>query len=259
MSFFNVPSFEGCRVWITGASSGIGLAVAREFAARGCRVALSARRRETLEELAATFGEGQAIAVPLEVTYPESNRGAAARIAEAFGGLDIAFFSAGICEYHVRGEVDGAIFKRTMDINVTGMAYGIEAALPLLRQSHRPQIVGMSSTAGYRALPQSAAYGASKAAVNYLLASLRVDLLPEQIPVTVVFPGFVRTPMTENNRFSMPFLVDVARASRIIVDGVARQRHEVHFPKALSLGLKALGLLPSPVYTRIIGRLAGER
>src|SRR5208283_1068544 len=119
-----------------------------------------------------------------------------------------------------------------------GIANGIEAVLPVLRNSPHAQLVGMSSTLAYGPLPRAEAYGASKAAIRYLLEGLRIDLAAEHIPVSVVCPGFVKTPLTDRNDFPMPCLIGVEEAARRIVDGVAAQTAEIHFPKRFSLTYK---------------------
>ena len=243
------------RVWITGASSGIGRAVTVALAAQGCRVAVSARSRDALEELVAEVGEGRAFSVPLDVTDRQANLDAAKRIQERFGGLDIAVLNAGGCEFVNVRKLDSGAFDRMMRTNFQGMVYGIEAALPLLRESPHPLLAGMSSTAGYRGLPRAAAYGASKAAVRYMLESLRIDLLPEGIPVSIICPGFVRTPLTAHNDFPMPMIVDAGYAARCIVKGIARQAPVIAFPRALDVTLKLLGLFPSRLYARLFNAL----
>lgn len=250
----STQDFQGRRVWITGASSGIGRAVALELAGRGARVILSGRNRAALEQAAGKCGAG-AIPLPLDVTDRAANLQAAAAIRERAGGLDIAVLNAGTCEYVEARRFDSGVFERVMQSNFLGMVYGIEAVLPLLRQSSSPHLVGMSSTVAYGGLPRTEAYGASKAAIRYMLASLRIDLLPERIPVSVVCPGFVRTPLTDQNDFPMPFRIEAEAAARCIADGIAARRHEIHFPKRFSLPFKLLALLPSGLYTRLVGRM----
>ncbi len=245
--------FSGRRVWVTGASSGIGQAVAVELRRRGATVIASARNQEALEKLAADTGTH---ALPLNVTDRRATQEAAQSIQDRFGGLDVAVLNAGTCEYVDVRHFEAPLFERVMRTNFLSMVYGIEAMLPLLRESTCPHLVGMSSSAAYAGLPRAEAYGASKAAIRYLLDSLRVDLVSEQIPVSVICPGFVRTPLTDLNDFPMPFLVEVEDAARIIVDGIARYKYEIHFPKRLSLAFKLLGLLPHGLYTRLASRMA---
>ncbi len=171
------------------------------------------------------------------------------------GGLDIAFLNAGICEYVDVATFDSAVFERTMKTNFLSMVYGIEAMLPLLREGRQPQLIGMSSTVAYRGLPRAEAYGASKAAIKHLFESLQIDLQRDGIAVSVVCPGFVRTPLTDRNDFPMPFLVEVDEAARRIVDGIEARRPEIHFPKRFSIPFKLLALLPHRLYGALCSRM----
>ena len=243
------------RVWVTGASAGIGRAVVLELARRGARVVASARNEQALDELARDGGGDRVITLPLDVTDREANQRAAETIRQRLGGLDIAFFNAGTCEYVDVAKFDSAIFERTMQTNLLSMVYGIEAVLPLLRGGRMPQLVGMSSTVAYRGLPRTEAYGASKAAIKHLFESLQIDLLRDGIAVSVVCPGFVRTPLTDRNDFPMPFLVEAEEAARRIVDGIEARRPEIHFPKRFSIPYKLLALLPNRLYVALCSRM----
>lgn len=241
-------------VWITGASSGLGLAVAAELVSRGSRVAISARRESILNDLADRWGRENVLVVPLDVTDREANLEAVRKIESHFGRLDIAFLNAGTCEYLDVHAFDSALFERQIRTNFLSLVYGVEAALPALRRSPHGQIVGMSSTARYGGLPRAEAYGASKAAGAYFMESLRLDLLPDRIPVSVVSPGFVRTPLTDKNDFPMPMLMEPDRAARIIADGIEKQRKHIQFPLSFSLLLQLLSILPAGVYTQLMKR-----
>jgi len=243
-------SVEDRRVWVTGASSGIGRAVTIELARRGARVVASARNAAALEVLAEACGD-RVVALPLDVTDREANHRAVEEISRRLGGLDIAFFNAGTCEYVDMTKFDSAIFERTIRTNFLSIVYGIEAALPLLRHSPAAQLVGMSSTVAYRGLPRAEAYGASKAAIRNLFQSLQIDLSREAIRVSVVCPGFVRTPLTDRNDFPMPFRLDAGEAARRLVDGIEAGRPEIHFPRRFSVLFKAMALLPDRLYLRL--------
>jgi NAD(P)-dependent dehydrogenase (short-subunit alcohol dehydrogenase family) len=246
------------RVWVTGASSGIGRAVAIEFARRGCSVALSARNRSTLEDVARECLGRRAIVVPLDVTDLRANLEATGKIASELGGIDIAFLNAGTCEYIDARDFDAALCERVMRANFVGLANGIEAVLPVLRNSPHAQLVGMSSTVAFGPLPRAEAYGASKAAIRYLMESLRIDLRGEPVSITVVCPGFVKTPLTDRNDFPMPFLIGAEDAARIIVDGVAARQPEIDFPRRLSIPFKVAAMLPTPLYTRLAALITGH-
>lgn len=250
-----IQDFLNRRVWITGASSGIGHATALEFARRGAKVALSARRVTELQALARQCDPDKVLVVPLDVTSRKANAVAVDAITRAWGGLDIAFLNAGAGESNYVGRFDSGVFERMMSSNFLSIVYGIEAALPVLRKASYPHIVGMSSIASYAGMPQAAAYSASKAAVRNMLQGLRIDLRAEGIAVSTVCPGFVRTPMTDHARFPMPFLVEVDVAARTIVDGIAKRPEEIHFPTLFSWIMKALTSLPCGAYTRIMSKV----
>ncbi len=246
------------RVWVTGASAGIGRAVSVELVRRGARVIASARNDGALAGLARECGDDRVIALPLDVTDRQANQRAVDEIRRRWGTLDIAFLNAGTCEYVDVATFDCAPFERTMRTNFLSMVYGIEAVLPLLRQSPSAQLVGMSSTVAYGGLPRSEAYGASKAAIKHLFESLQADLFPEGISVSVVCPGFVRTALTDRNDFPMPFRIEAEEAARRIVDGIERRQPEIHFPKRFSLPFKLLTLLPSRLYMRLLSTMVTQ-
>lgn len=248
-------SVKDRRVWVTGASAGIGRAVVVELARRGAKVIASARNEEALNELANECEGNRVMVLPLDVTERQANLKAAEAIRQRFNGLDIAFFNAGTCEYVDMTKFDSALFERTMQTNFMSMVYGIEAVLPLLRASRDTQLVGMSSTVAYRGLPRAEAYGASKAAIKHLFESLQIDLRRERISVSVVCPGFVRTPLTDRNDFPMPFRVEVDDAARRIVDGIEAKTPEIHFPKRFSIPFKLLSLLPHRLYVALCSKM----
>ncbi len=246
---------KGRRVWVTGASTGIGRAIAEELLRRGAHVALSARSQDPLETLAGSWGADRALVLPLDVTDRAATIEALERVRRQWGGLDMAVLNAGTCEYVDVARFDSTIFERTMRTNVLSMVYGVEAALPLLRQSPRPHLVGMSSTVAWRGLPRAEAYGASKAAIKNFLEALRADLAPEGIPVSIIYPGFVKTPLTDRNDFPMPFKIEADEAGRRIVEGIERQVLDLHFPKRFSIPFKVLTLLPPRLYLAVCRRM----
>lgn len=243
------------RVWVTGASAGIGRAVAEELLRRKARVIASARTEEALKELAKLAEPDRVMVLPLNVTDRAATLRAMEAVRQRWGGLDIALFNAGTCEYVDVKQFDSTIFERTMRTNVLSMAYGVEAVLPLLRRSSSPHLVAMSSTVAYGGLPRAEAYGASKAAIKNMFEALRVDLASEGIPVSILCPGFVKTPLTDRNDFPMPFRIEADDAARRIVDGIEAQTPEIHFPKRFSIPLKLLTLLPSRIYTTLCSKM----
>ncbi|MGD8569482.1 MAG: SDR family NAD(P)-dependent oxidoreductase [Gammaproteobacteria bacterium] len=244
--------FKNKRVWITGASSGIGKALALELGKRGARVAITARDTIELNNVAAIVGKDKCLVIPFDVTIREQNHRAVAKIRELWGGLDIVFFNAGTAEYIDIKRFDAAVFERTISTNFLSMVYGIESVLPLLRNSTTAQLGGMSSTVSFAGIPRAEAYGASKAAIRNMLQGLRVHLLRENIDVFTVCPGFVRTPLTDKNDFPMPLRIEADEAAIIIADGIARHKPEIHFPKTFSIPYKILSWLPGGLYTRLM-------
>ena len=254
-------TFRDKVVWLTGASSGIGEALVPRLAARGARVAISARRADRLEALAAEGRArgGDVRAFPLDVTDREATGATVRAIESAMGGIDVAILNAGSHLRAARQPFDAQQYVDTFTLNVFGPLYGIEAVLPGMLARGRGCLAGISSLAGYRAVPTAGAYGSSKAAFTHLLDALRFDLEPHGIQVVAVSPGFVRTPLTDRNRYRMPFLMPVDAAAERIVSGIERERREIHFPKPFSWTLKLLRVLPYPLYAQIIRRATADR
>ncbi len=244
------------RVWVTGASSGIGAALVPVLASRGARVAVSARRGDLLESLATGWRRSGAevLVVPVDVTNRAAVIDGVRRIEQTWGGVDLALLNAGTHAPPSGRGFDSGQFVHAMTLNYFGALYGIEAVLPGMLERGRGHVAGVASLAGYRGLPTAAAYGASKAALIHALESLRFDFEPRGIGVTIINPGFVRTPLTDRNRFHMPFLMDVEAAAAIIVAGLERGRKEIHFPRAFSSMIKLARVLPFPIYERIVRR-----
>ncbi len=245
-------------IWITGASSGIGEACAREFVGRGAKVAVSARNAKSLDALVHELDSSRVLPLPLDVTQCDAMHQAVEAVRKHFGGLDTAFFNAGTWEPTEIDRFDSRNFEKTMAVNFQGMVNGIEAVLPALKASARPHLVGMSSAVAFRGIPRAEAYCASKAAVRSMLQALRCSLYPLGIPVTCVLPGFVRSPLTAKNDFHMPFLMETDDAAKRIADGIAAYKHEIRFPKPLILMMRIMALLPDSLYTRMMaGKVYG--
>ncbi len=247
-------------IWLTGATSGIGRALATRLLEQGHRVALSARRLDALEALA--DGRDNALLLPLDVNDREAVLAAGDRIAARFGRLDLAILNAGTCEYLDAGHYDAALVERVFATNFFGALHGVEASLPLLRQARaqgaRPLLAATSSASAYLPLPRAEAYGASKAALSHFLESLRLDLAGEGIDVSLIHPGFVKTPLTDRNDFPMPMRVGVDEAAEAILKGLEAHRLDIHFPRRFTLALKLLGILPPGLRFRLGRRLARD-
>lgn len=226
-------------IWIIGASEGIGAALARDWAARGARLVLSARSGARLAALAADLGPGH-LAVPLDVSDPGSLRAAAGRIA-ALGPLDRVVHLAALYDPGRIADLDPARAAEIVTVNLTGSFHVAQIAPGLLRPGGQLALCG--SVAGYLGLPRGQIYSATKAGVISLAESLRAEL-HGRIDVRLISPGFVDTRLTQRNDFAMPALLTPEKAARAIIDGLNRRRFEVHFPRRLTLGLKLLSALP---------------
>ncbi|HEY2870063.1 MAG TPA: SDR family NAD(P)-dependent oxidoreductase [Gaiellales bacterium] len=248
---------DGARAWVCGASSGIGAALAHELAARGCRVAASARRADRLDELAGS-ARGEVVPLAVDVTDRDAMMAAEEEIRGRFGAIDLAVLNAA---YWGRFSVDAwdtEVIRRHFDTNVIGMAHGVEAVLADMRRRRSGAIAGMASLAGCRGLPRSEAYGATKAAEINMLESLRIDLRPSGIAVHTICPGFVRTDLTARNAFRMPFLLEADDAARRIVRGLERGRAEIAFPLPMLLLMKTARIVPVRLWAEAF-RLAPPR
>jgi len=243
------------RIWLTGASSGIGAALAEQLLEQGHRLALSARTVEPLQALAKRFPE-QVLVVAGDLSDSARVRAIGEHIGQVWGALDCTILNAGTCEYVEVSAFEAAMVERVMRANLLSASYCIEAALPLLRLGNRPHLVGVGSSVTVMPLPRAEAYGASKAAMRYLLEALRIDLHAENIAVTLVSPGFVDTPLTQKNDFPMPMRWPVDKAARYIAERLHQQPFEISFPGPFIAMLMLLGHLPKRLQVAIGARMA---
>lgn len=246
--------YRGRRVWVIGASYGIGAAIARALLARGARVALSARKRDLLKEVAGKNKE--ALIAPLDVTDVDSVHAAARKIDQTWGGFDLALVVAGThvemrAHLGVGGEAapdappwNLAKARQLLEVNLHGVLNCVDAILPVLTRQGSGGIGIVSSVAGYIGLPKALIYGASKAALINFTESLYGDLRPQGIGVYLINPGFVDTPLTRKNEFAMPALMKAEDAARATLDGIAAGEFEIHYPKRFTRWLKLLRVLP---------------
>lgn len=243
------------RIWLTGASSGIGAALAEQLLQQGHHLALSARRREPLEALAARWPQ-QVLVLDGDLADPATVQAMGARLATEWGALDSVLLNAGTCEYVDVRQFEAAMLARMLDSNLLSAAYCIEAALPLLRKGREPLLAGVSSAVTFLALPRAEAYGASKAGLRYLLQSLRTDLADEGIAVCVISPGFVDTPLTRRNDFPMPMRWSSERAARYIAQRLPRRPQEIAFPGLFIASLLLLAHLPGHLQLALTRRMS---
>jgi NAD(P)-dependent dehydrogenase (short-subunit alcohol dehydrogenase family) len=243
---------SGKVAWVIGGSAGIGAAVARELQSRGAVVAISARRRDQLEEVS----DGTMLAVAADVTDPASLTAAASRIREELGAIDLAVLSAGYWKQMTATDWDTETFDRHVQVNLVGMSNAIAAVLPEMLARRSGVIAGISSVAGYRGLTGSEAYGATKAGQINLLESLRIHVARSGVRVITVCPGFVRTELTAGNDFPMPFIIEADAAGRAICDGLEHERTEIVFPLRMAILMKAARLVPVTLWSALWSRVS---
>ena len=240
---------RGRTLWLIGASSGIGAALAPVLAAEGAVLALSARREPELNAVAdACSGSVRPLVKPLDVTDKAQIDQAYAELVEAWGKVDILFYNVVESGQAPAEDFDAERALQQVDAVYLGMIRAIGAVLPDMVGRRSGDIVGVGSLAGYAGLPRAAAYSSAKSAVIAFLQSLRIQYQRRGIGVITVNPGFVRTPLTEPNRFWMPFLLTADEAAATIVKGLLAGDEEIHFPKRLSWPAKLITGLPRPVY-----------
>tara|TARA_B100001029_G_scaffold54597_1_gene43960 strand:+ start:797 stop:1549 length:753 start_codon:yes stop_codon:yes gene_type:complete len=241
------------KIWITGASSGIGKAVAEKFASEGWKVAVSARRKELLDELA----KNQNItSFPLDVTDQTQITNVFKNILNEFGGLDVCLFSSGTYEPKDEKSIDPHKIKNVINVNFLGVIDCVKAVEDYFKNKKSGHISVVSSIAGYRGLPNSSGYGPSKAALTNFSESIYFDFKKFGVRVSIVSPGFIKTPLTDKNEFSMPFLKTPEYAAEKIFNGLVKSNSfEIHFPMGLTLTLKFLRILPYKLYLFLVDKL----
>lgn len=248
---------SGKVIVITGASSGIGAQLAVTLARHwNARIGLMARRAEQLEEVADQVRKagGEAEVLPCDVVDDESVRRSIGQVEKIFGPIDLAIANAGVADplpVHRMG--DSSLVQRVFRINLEGAANLFAAVLPQMIERGEGHIAAVSSIAGFRGLPGSAPYCASKAGLSCYLESLRLDLKGRGIAVTTIHPGFVATPMTDRNRFPMPFMMSSERAATILERGLRRRKREINFPWQMVGAMRLLRAMPDWMFDLALG------
>lgn len=238
--------------WIVGASTGIGRALALDLLARGDRVAISARSVEKLNAIASEAGAGErCLVVVCDVTDDASVASAFENVSAAFGQIEVAVLNAGTYTPDKERTPTLAGYRQVFDVNVLGIVRLLEHLVPHMQRARSGHIAMTSSLTGYVGLPHAAAYSATKAALISMAESLHTELASSGVLVSVINPGFVKTPMTDRNDFPMPFLMSPEAASAVIVRGLDRRRFEVRFPWQTATLMRFLRLLPYGLYFRI--------
>ena len=240
------------KIWITGASSGIGKALAEKFAAAGWKVAASARRKEILDKMSE---HENIFSYPLDVTNQDQIKKSFEKIIEDFKGLNLCVFSSGTYDPKLEQEINVVQNKFVMETNFFGVLYCIKTVENYFKNKKDGHISIVSSIAAYRGLPNSSGYGPSKAALTNLTESLYFDFKKYNVRISLVSPGFIKTPLTDKNEFSMPFIKSPEFAAEKMFNGLTKSKaFEIHFPKALTILLKIFRVLPYKIYLFLIDK-----
>lgn len=246
-------------VWITGAGKGIGRALALKMAADGWTVAASARTTDDLETLAQEVASSNSIgaihAYPLDIVDIEGNQNVLAQIEQDLGPLNLAVLNAGTHQPMSASEFSVDTVRHLVETNLMGTVNGLGALLPVFRARQSGRIAVVSSVAGYRGLPTSAAYGATKAALINMVEAMKPELDREGVSISLINPGFVETPLTEKNEFTMPFLVTAEDAATTIYRGLEAQKFEIVFPRRFAFLMKLLRHLPNRLLFSVTSRM----
>ncbi len=242
-------------IWVVGASSGIGHALAERLAGQGASVVVSARNANALEAFQATYPA--AMALPLDVTDAGAVQAACQAIMARYGRLDRVLFCAGVYRALRATDYNLAQMLQHQQVNYVGALNLLAPVIPLFLSQGQGHISLVSSVAGFSGLPQGLAYGPTKAALTHLAETLFLDLRPKGIGVSVIHPGFVETPLTRQNEFPMPFLQTPVQAAEAIERGWRRGQFDIHFPRRFSLLLKTLRLLPYRWYFALVHKGTG--
>ena len=248
-----MSTFKDKVVFLTGASSGIGRGLATELARKGAKVGLVARREDLMADAVQEIeaAGGQAVALKADVQDVDSISAAADKLREKFGPIDILIANAGIGATTDGAELDGRQFANVINVNVIGVANSVAAVVREMVARGSGQLVVISSLAAYRGLPKSAAYCASKAAVSAFFESLRIDLEPKGIDVTIIHPGFIKTPLTAGREANMPFLMERDDAVKKMARAIEKRRKRYSFPWQLATIVRAGMIMPIWMYDRI--------
>lgn len=249
-----IDHFSRKRVWVVGASSGIGEACANALLSQGAKVALSSRRVERLNQIALNRAIDQTLVIPLDVTNDSQLQDGYKTILDAWGGIDLLLFVSGMYVPLRADNFDIKIAEKTIDANLLGPMRAVALVLPDMIRAHLGHIAIVGSVAGYSGLPKALAYGPSKAAIINFCENLYYDLLPTGVSVHMISPGFVATEATAQNDFEMPALITADVAAQEILTGIQEGEFDIHFPKRFSRFLKFLRILPYPIYFWIVRR-----
>ena len=244
------------KVWVTGASSGIGKAVAEKFASENWKVAISARRTDILDEIA----KNQNIfAYPMDVTNQNQTEETFSKILKDFGDLDLCIFSSGTYERKSEKGLNVDNIKKVMEVNFLGVVGCVKTVQEYFQNKKNGHISIVSSPVGYRGLPKSSGYTASKASLNNFTQGIYFDFKKFNVRVTLISPGFIKTALTDKNEFKMPFLKDTSYAAEKIYDGLINKKgFEIIFPPQIAFIYKIFQILPNKVYNYLINKFVNR-
>lgn len=245
------------KVWITGASSGIGAETAKQMAMQGWHILVTARSEDKLKALSEEVkGEkGSITPYPGDVTKPKKIIELFKRIEEEQGDIDLVLLNAGTYIPQQSEDFEASAFKKTFDINVNGVANCLEPVLKKFIARKKGHIAIVASVAGFRGLPKSLAYGPTKAALINMAEALYMECKPHNVKVQVINPGFVKTPLTDKNDFEMPMLMPVKDAAAALIRGLESNQFEIVFPWLFVYLVKLVGLLPNKLYLWLVGKV----
>lgn len=247
-------------ILITGASSGIGNQLAIDLANEGAKLALIARRVDFLKKLSQKLESKTQIKIyKCDVTIKDEIRNTIDNIKRDFGRIDIAILNAGIGITNGSVNFDSSVAEKIFNTNVFGAVYFIEYLLPDFIKNKQGAIVGISSLGDGKGFPKNGFYSASKAALTIILESLRIELKNCNIKVVTVKPGFIKTAMTDKNKFKMPFLMSVEKASSIIINGIKKDKRIIEFPWQTTFGAKFLRFIPTSWFESIAAKALHNR
>ncbi|MEM9878371.1 MAG: SDR family NAD(P)-dependent oxidoreductase [Pseudomonadota bacterium] len=246
-------SYDFTSIWIIGASTGIGRAVAEKLASQGVKVAASARSEDKLKELEAAFPD-HIKAWPVDVTDTAALNVMAADIDTAYDGLGCMMYCAAAWEPTNAQDVDPERFARNIAVNVMGAVNALAAIGAKMEQRRAGRLAIVSSVAGYSGLPNAAEYGTTKAALTHMCESLKFKYDQAGVVMQVITPGFVKTQLTDKNEFPMPFIISAQKAAEYICEGFKSRGFEITFPKRFTFMLKFLRVLPYPLYFWLVGK-----
>ncbi len=249
-----ITDWRGKRIWLVGASTGIGRAVAEALHGLGAQVIVSARSAAALQELAKQLAGLQIL--PLDATDQAAVKAAATNLLQA-GSLDLVMYCAGVYQPLRAQEMKSETMAQHMNVNYLGAVYVTEAVMPAMLAAKHGHVSYVSSVAGFRGLPKALAYGPTKAALINMAEALYIDLHDEGLGVSIINPGFVDTPLTSQNTFRMPALISPAQAAIEIIAGWEAGKFEMHFPKRFTAWLKLMRSAPHSLYFKMTRQFTG--